>query len=135
MGEKENRLKIADEHIKRAERSLEAANNLLGAGLYEDSVTRAYYTVFHATQGLLFLLGEEPKTHKDLHSLFGLKAVRTGMVDEKFGRYLNKLSSYREAADYDVLTFISKEDAVESIKMAEEFLQKIKELIKSKLSA
>ncbi|WEU40346.1 MAG: HEPN domain-containing protein [Candidatus Odinarchaeum yellowstonii] len=134
MGEKENRLKIALEHIKRAERTLEAANNLLKTGLYEDSVTRAYYTAFHAAAGLLYLLGEEPKAYKGLHSIFGLKAVRTGMVEEKLGRYLNKLSSYRESADYDGLTFISGEDAEESIKMAEESLQKIKDLIKNKFS-
>ncbi|MHA1753905.1 MAG: HEPN domain-containing protein [Candidatus Odinarchaeia archaeon] len=134
MGEKENRLKIAQEHINRAEKTLEAANKLFEAGLYEDLITRAYYTAYHAAQGLLYLLGEEAKTHRGLHSLFGLKVVKTGLISTKFGRYLSKLASYRESADYNVLTFISKDDAVESIKMAEEFLYEIKKIIKKEFT-
>ncbi|MHA1410848.1 MAG: HEPN domain-containing protein [Candidatus Odinarchaeia archaeon] len=134
MGEKENRLKIAQEHINRAEKTLEAANKLFEVGLYEDAITRAYYTAFHAAQGLLYLLGEEAKTHKGLHTLFGLKVIKTGLIDERFGRHLSKLASYRESADYNVLTFISKDDAAESIKMAEEFLQEINNIIKKEFT-
>jgi len=58
--------------------------------------------------------------------------IKTGLLPPKYARYLSKLSAYRETADYNVLTFISSEDADESIKMAEEFLKEIKKIIKNK---
>ncbi|MHA1239130.1 MAG: HEPN domain-containing protein [Candidatus Odinarchaeia archaeon] len=132
MGEKENRLKIAEEHLKRAKRALQSAKTLMDTGMFEDAVGRAYYGAFHAAYALLYLLGETPYSHKGLHMLFGLKVVKTNLIPPKYGRYLSKLSSYREVADYSVFTFISRDDVVESIKMAEEFVGEVEKVVKDR---
>lgn len=41
-------------YLEKAERKLEVAEKLFNSADYEDSVSRAYYAVFHATQALLF---------------------------------------------------------------------------------
>jgi len=66
--EKEDRLKIAEEHIKRAEKALKSTVTLRNNEMFEDSIGRAYYCAFHAAHALLYLLGESPRSHKGLHS-------------------------------------------------------------------
>jgi len=44
---------IIKDHLEKAERKLEVAEKLFNSADYEDSVSRAYYAVFHATQALL----------------------------------------------------------------------------------
>ncbi|RLB03343.1 MAG: hypothetical protein DRG83_07155 [Deltaproteobacteria bacterium] len=38
------------QELKKAEKTLEAARDLLKGGFYEDSASRAYYAAFHAVQ-------------------------------------------------------------------------------------
>ena len=40
-------------YLEKAEKKLEVAEKLFNSADYEDSVSRAYYAVFHATQALL----------------------------------------------------------------------------------
>ena len=61
------------------------AEKLLKSGDYEDSVSRAYYAVFHAAQGVLLTEGLAAATHQGLMNLFGLHMVKTGKLDKKFG--------------------------------------------------
>lgn len=49
--------------LNRAEQSLQAAKVLLEKGLLADSVSRAYYAMFHATVGLLYQTGLHAKSH------------------------------------------------------------------------
>ena len=54
--------------LKRAEKALQAAKNLYEDELYEDSVSRAYYAMYHAAKAALALEGSSPKTHSGLIS-------------------------------------------------------------------
>jgi uncharacterized protein (UPF0332 family) len=44
--------KIIKGYLEKAGKKLEVAEKLFDSGDYEDAVSRAYYAVFHATQGL-----------------------------------------------------------------------------------
>ena len=68
MTDENKRTNIAAE-VARGDDSLESAEILLGAGKLADSVSRAYYAVFHYGRALLLMLGEEPKTHGGLDRL------------------------------------------------------------------
>lgn len=62
--------------LSKSSRKLEAAYDLLKNGFYDDSVSRSYYSMFHAASILLMLKGIESHTHSGLVSMFGLHLVR-----------------------------------------------------------
>ena len=87
-------------YLEKAERKLMVAEKLLRSDDYEDAVSRAYYAVFHAAQGLLLTEGERAETHKGLVTLFGLLFVKTGKFKKDLGKYLANLKDERESGDY-----------------------------------
>ena len=109
-------------YIQRAERKLEVAEKLLKSEDYEDSVSRAYYAVFHATQALLLTEGAHTETHKGVVTLFGLLFVKTGKFSKNIGKYLANLKDDRESGDYEVFSYIEKETAETALSEAREFL-------------
>ncbi len=110
-------------YLQKAEKKLEVAERLFHAGDYEDAVSRAYYAVYHMTQGLLITEGEKAETHKGTVTLFGLLFVRTGKFGKNLGKYLANLKDDRESGDYEVFSYIDKETAESAIYEAREFLR------------
>ncbi len=129
MSEKENTFKVAKEYMERSDKAISAAQLLFKNEFFEDAISRAYYSVFHASKALLCLLGEDTRTHKGLQVVFGIRVIKEGLLEQKFGRILNKLLSFRESADYGIVSFISEEDARNAINDAEVFITKIKDLL------
>ena len=109
-------------YIQKAERKLEVAEKLLKSEDYEDSVSRAYYAGFHATQALLLTEGAHAETHKGVVTLFGLLFVKTGKFSKNIGKYLANLKDDRESGDYEVFSYIEKETAETALSEAREFL-------------
>ena len=78
MGEKEDLIEIAKHHLSRAKSKLKAAQYLYEQGFFDDAISRAYYSAYHAAYALLILLGSSPKTHKELINLFWVKVIVFG---------------------------------------------------------
>lgn len=129
--EKELEEKV-EKGLQKAEGKLKAARKLFEDGFYEDSVSRSYYSMFHATSILLMLKGIEPRSHSGLVQMFGLHLVKTGEIDKKFGKMLAQIRELREDSDYEVLFEASKEEAELSLQNAEEFLQETRRYLKIK---
>ncbi len=133
---KKSKLEYADMHLSKAERHLQRAKKLLSLGIYPPAVHEAYYAVFHSSKAYLFLLGEDPQTHKGVRQLMNLYLFK-----EKDYYELSKIYDYaihmRQRADYDVFgDFIEEEEARELLDKAELYIKRLKGLvedIKSKL--
>ena len=63
--------------IKRAEKAWRAASTLFESGLYEDSVSRAYYAVLHAAKAALATFGMFPTTHRAVRRMFGFHLIKS----------------------------------------------------------
>ena len=63
--------------LEKAKDKLRVAESLLKEGAYDDAVSRAYYSSFHATQAILLTEGLTASTHRGLVNLFGLHLVKT----------------------------------------------------------
>jgi len=109
--------------LEKAHEKLRAAEELLKVEAYDDTVSRAYYCVFHATQALLLSEGLSADTHQGVLNLFGLYFVKTQKFDKRFGRILSNLKDDRENGDYEIFSTIDKDVAEESVKEAGEFLK------------
>jgi len=115
--------------MRKSEEKLNAAKTLFREGFVDDAISRAYYSMFHAASAVLFAEGITVESHSALKTMFGLHFVKTGKIDKKYGRWLNKLKDERENGDYDIFTSFEREDAKEDINEAEEFLSEMKRFL------
>jgi len=120
------------EELEVAKTRLKAAKLLFEKGMLEDTVNRAYYSFFHAAKAMLNVLGYDAKTHSGLISEFGLRIIKTSMLDKKFAQYFRRAFEMRESSDEIGIVF-SEEEVQTLIKNAEEFLQKAQEFVEKRL--
>ncbi|RLI15859.1 HEPN domain-containing protein [Candidatus Bathyarchaeota archaeon] len=132
MMEENVKIRIKEE-LETAKRRLEAAKLLFEKDMIEDAVNRAYYAFFHAAKAMLNVLGYDAKTHSGLISEFGLRIIKTELLDKKFGQYFRRAFEMRESSDYEIGIIFSEEEVETLIKNADEFLKKAKEFIEEKL--
>jgi len=127
MDPKDRSLIIAQ--IEKSKEKLNAAKALLKDGFIDDAISRAYYSMFHAASAVLLSAGISVDSHSALKNMFGLHFVKTGKIDKKFSRWLNKLKDERENGDYDIFTSFDIEDARVDAQEAEEFLEEMKKYL------
>ena len=113
-------------HIEEATHKLAAARLLFREDFYKDSVSRAYYSMYHAAKALLLTKDISPKTHRGVIQEFGLEFVKKDLIEKYYSKALAKGKDVREIADYDVIVEISKEEAESIIEDAKRFLERIK---------
>ena len=116
--------------IRKAESKLNTAKILFEDEIYEDAISRAYYSMFYATKALLRTRNIVTKTHKGLISKFGLEFVKNGEIGEEYASMISTVEERRERADYDAYYEPSGDEAEKIIEDAERFLERIKEAIK-----
>jgi len=115
--------------IEKSKEKLDAAKVLLREGFIDDAISRAYYSMFHAASAVLLAEGITVDSHSALKTMFGLRFIKTGKIDPKYGRWLNRLKDERENGDYDIFTSFDHEDAQESINEAQEFIEEMKKYL------
>ncbi len=123
----------ARKRLEKAGKKLDAAMLLLRDGFFDDSVSRAYYSMFHAAKALLTLKRLDPKKHKSVISLFGLHFVNKGVVDRYLGRALGYAKEMRETGDYEEFAETDEATAKMVIEDAEAFLKKVKTVLNEML--
>lgn len=120
-------------HLRKAERRLRVARVLHQGEEYEDSVSRAYYSIYHAAQAALLTEGLRAETHRGLSTLFGLHLIEKGKLPKKLAKFLRNLRDDREESDYEVYSNMDKETSETAVQEAEEFLLEIKKFLTPQL--
>ncbi|MDI6846701.1 MAG: HEPN domain-containing protein [Candidatus Bathyarchaeia archaeon] len=125
---KETSKNFAKASLERAEKALKSAKLLEQNGELEDAASRAYYAMFHAARAILFSKGVTAKTHRGTIFLFSEKIVKRGILSEEFADTLRKAFDLRQKSDYELYTQLTPNTVKETIKNAEKFIKKAKEL-------
>lgn len=111
---------IAQSEIMEGEHDLQSALDDLKHRDWKWSTDKAYYAMFHAARGLLFMKGYKEKSHTCLilaiHELF----VKEGLLEERFLDLLISGKKRREDAIYE--SKYSEEIARTHVDAAREFL-------------
>ena len=94
---------------------------------YRGAMNRCYYAYFYMAKGILVSKGIVVKTHSGLNSEFNRVFIKTQIIPQKFGKYLNFLFTERQTADYEPEAEIGKEEIDKAILMVEEFINFVKE--------
>lgn len=112
-------------NLDRSNASLQASKLLKDAGLLDDSVSRAYYSVFHAASALLLSKGLTFSSHAGVLRSINLQFVKTGELDRSFGKEINWLAELRQVGDYGEIRHVEIEDVNRAIQQAEAFLNQV----------
>ena len=108
--------------MTKAQRSLDAANQLMQQGFYDFAISRAYYAMFYVAEALLDKAGFSFSSHAAVISAFGQSLARPGKVPVEFHRYLIDAQTQRTRADYDPNPDLSQQDAEKLIAQAQAFV-------------
>jgi len=132
MNAKDERKSVAMDHLERAKKSLRSAEILLEQELLEDTISRAYYSIYHAVYAMLYFIEKGSKTHKGQMHQFYTHFVVTNIVSKDMNRKINQVLSSRSDADYGSIPIFNNDDAVfgintakEMYTIAQEWLEKI----------
>ena len=106
-----------------------AANSLLTDGLYAHSVNRSYYAIFHAIRAVLALEGVDFKKHSGVISYFQQHYIKTGIFERKYSDYVKEAFTIRTDSDYEDFYVVSKDDALEQLKHARQFIAAVEKHI------
>lgn len=117
-------------NLERAEASFRAAKDLAVGGYYDFAASRAYYAAFYAATAVLLCEELEFSKHSGVIAFINREFVKTGRLDERYGKDLSWLFELRGVGDYGATVHVSRRDAEEAIKVAEEFLRAIERLIR-----
>ncbi len=118
-----------------ADERLTSAKLLLDAGLYKDSIGRSYYAIFSAIRAILATEQVDFSKHAGVIAYFQKEYIKTEVFDKKYSKYLQQAFQIRNNCDYDDFFIVSKQDAEEQCKRAEEMLDVVKKYIREKAYA
>ena len=108
--------------LHKADRSLNVARRLLAEGDADFAASRAYYSMFYASEALLSQLGLEFSSHSAVIAAFGKHFSATEKLPRHLHRYLLNAFDARNTGDYDLAVETTSELAQLQITHAEEFL-------------
>ena len=119
-------------HLKKAAEKLKAAEVLLENDCLEDAASRAYYAMFHAAKGYLYLYDEMPKTHRGIVSkMFELAKEKEELSEDELKELANALR-IRIISDYDIEMGLDKDEVIDILKGATAFVKSINRIIDEK---
>lgn len=113
---------LVNYRLSSAEDDLRAAQILCEAGEYRGANNRAYYSLFHAINAVHALHGKAYKRHKDAIANFNKDYVKTEIFPREIGRKIGAAEEIRHASDYDDFYLVNKEETLQQISTAQEFL-------------
>lgn len=130
MNEREKQDLIAY-RLKRARETKDEVDFLINNRLWNrnTAINRMYYSCFYTVLALLLKYNVEDKTHAGVRQKFGLHFIKTGKVDQKYGRFFADLFDKRLTGDYDNFIDFGEADAKALKPVLIEFLEAIEALI------
>jgi uncharacterized protein len=115
------------EHVNKSESKLKSARIEFDNELYEESISAAYYAMYHSAKAVLLTKDISPKTHKGVISELGkefIESFESGSIASVSWGLERRIK-----ADYDVLFEPDKSEAIEAISKAEKFVSEAKKLL------
>ena len=118
-----DKIELSQYRLQKAKRLLQDAVKLFNSNSYESSVNRSYYAVLTASKSLLILRGIDPETHEGVKTMLSKEFIRTGILPKESGETFRSIQARRIDSDYGDYVEIGADEASDSLKRAEEFVQ------------
>ena len=113
--------------LELADEALRAAELLLENGHLKAAANRAYYAMFYAAMAALMRSGGDlPRTHGGVTNQFGLRYVRTGIIDSELAGTLQDVYELRRQSDYELYAYFSEDEIRQAVQNARAFVDEVK---------
>jgi len=113
-------------HWKRARQEAAVSDLALREGLYEPSVSSAYYAVMHSANAVLQLRGIVANSHNAVRNQFGKHLIKSGEIEPVWADFLSQHKAMRWAADYDIEASFEFEQAAQLNAECRQFIERMK---------
>ncbi|MEA1894256.1 MAG: HEPN domain-containing protein [Euryarchaeota archaeon] len=120
--------RIMQQQLKITRERLDAAKYLFYGGFYKDSVSRAYYSMYHAAMMILMLKDIKARGSSGVLKVLGLYMLQEENMGHYYASALKFAKEEREKGDYDIFAEIGEEEAGTIIGDAEKFLKRAEDL-------
>ena len=115
--------------LEKASHSIHAAEVMLQEDI-DSAAGRVYYAMFYSARAILYEEGLKDFTkHSAVHAAFGEKFSKSKILDPKFHRWIIQSFDKRLKADYGIDTVLKKDDVVEMLQQAREFLEAVRQYL------
>jgi len=93
---------------------------------------RSYYAVFYIASAFLATKHLAFGKHSAVFAAFRHHFIKTGEINVRRSRIYERIMSHRKSGDYDIHISIEKEQAVEDLKDAREFVEEVAQWLQKK---
>ena len=112
--------------MESAEEALDDAELLLENDHLKAAANRAYYAMFHSAMAALMQSGGDlPRTHGGVTNQFGLRYVRTGIIDSELAGALQDTYELRRKSDYELYAYFAEGEIRQAVQNARAFVSAI----------
>lgn len=111
--------------MAKAKNTLKIAKQLYKQDYYNDSVSRAYYAVFHSLQAILLTIGLSFSKHSGVIGAFNKEFIHKDIFPKEFHKMIERLFKDRQIGDYEYEEGLNYEDAKQDIASAENIIVSI----------
>jgi len=122
-------MELARYRLGQASDGLKAAESNLETALYKDALNRSYYCIFHSIRAVLALGFFDSKKHSGVISEFHKSFIKTSKFDKRFSVVIRQSFQIRNRSDYEDFYVVAKDDVVQQISNAKDFMQAVTEYI------
>ena len=130
----DERKTLIDHRLTRADETLAEAVLLKENRKYAAAVSRAYYCMFYALSALAVSEGYKTGKHAQLIGWFNKTWVRTGKINSRYSKMIYRAFDKRMLGDYSDLPSFSESEVDNLIAEGAEFIEMLKNLLKSDTS-
>ncbi len=123
---------IIESRLNRAEEKLSIAGFAIEKQLWNSAASAFYYCCFNLIQALFAKFDLESKTHSGTKILFTKYFVSENKIEEKWGKLLARLFTYRQKGEYSDFD-VEKEEILPLVNDVEEFRKRIYSLLEQEL--
>ncbi len=120
-------------YLSKAEESLATAEDCFEKARYNSCANRCYYAMFQAAVAALMMLGAVPAgdwTHKYVGASVSEYLIkRRKLLPSKFGELYYEVERLRHKGDYRLVN-VTHGEASKTLRTAQEFVDRLKEVIK-----
>ncbi|MDR2578582.1 MAG: HEPN domain-containing protein [Chitinispirillales bacterium] len=124
---------LAAVRLDKARECLQAAEKNLLMDLFQTSVNRSYYCIFHAMRAVLALERFDSKKHSGVISQFRKNYIKPGIFPTELSYIITNAFKDRNDCDYMDFYAVSKDDASSQFESAKVFLGAVDAYITPKL--
>jgi len=129
MINKDDKKALIEYRLNQAKEVISEVEQLIATDLLKVAVSRIYYGMFYCLNSLALKYNFQSSKHLQLIGWFNKTFIKTGLIENKFGKILRDAFKNRIDGDYAPFIEFSKSDIIDMQKDMKVFIERIESFI------